>query len=144
MNDEIHPTVAWLNGVMAEMSKQRKAAAQNMKLGQLIDALSKIPAGKPIATSTGQSPGRFMSYRGYYEDLAFDVGEPCTVGEFLARAREARGKVFTGYKGGDFPMHDHSLLWFSEYGSASGDAPVEVREFDEGAVLVIERCEADW
>lgn len=130
--------------MMAEMSRERKAAATNMRLGALIEALSALPADKPIVTSDGSSPGTFMSYRGYYEDLAFDAGgEPCTVGEFLARAKAAMGQVFEGYKGGDFPMHAQSLLWFSGWGSCSGMAPTGVRDDADRVVLVIENCEQD-
>ena len=142
--NKINPTVSYINAIMAEMGRERKASAKNMRLGKLIEILSNLPADKPIVTDTGHPPGQFMSYRGYYEDLAFDAGEePCTVGEFLERARLARGKVFTGYKGGDFPMHDESLLWFSSYGCCSGDGPVGVREEDERVVILIEQCEQD-
>lgn len=135
-------THTYITGLMAKMSEERHAKATQLTLGALIEKLKELPADMPIVTSTGHNPGSFMSYRGYYEDLSFDSGEePVTVGAFLERAQEARGAVFEGYKGGDFPMHDKSLVWFSGYGSASGDAPMGVMQTDGRAVLVIERVD---
>jgi hypothetical protein len=56
------------------------------------------------------------SYRGYYEDLAFELAENVTVGAMLADARTALGKTFQGYKGGDYEMGNWTSVWLAEYG----------------------------
>lgn len=56
------------------------------------------------------------SYRGYYTDLAFEPRENTTVGEMLGCAKEALGKTYSGYKGGDFKMGEYTDVWLSEYG----------------------------
>lgn len=56
------------------------------------------------------------SYRGYYEQLAFTPARDVTVGTMLASARNALGETFTGYKGGEFTMHEYTRVWVSERG----------------------------
>ena len=62
------------------------------------------------------------SYRGNYEDLAF---EPCanrTVGEMLACAKEALGTKYTGWKGGYYRMHEDTTVWLSRFGESSKES----------------------
>jgi hypothetical protein len=57
------------------------------------------------------------SYRGYYSDLAFEGGtSQIEAHELLASCKSAMGKVFTGYKGGDFMMGELTPLWVASYG----------------------------
>ena len=51
------------------------------------------------------------SYRGYYEELAFEVRRNVTVGEMLAAAESALGTTFQGWKGGDYTMREYSSAW---------------------------------
>lgn len=57
------------------------------------------------------------SYRGYYEDLAFEPALNVRVGDMLADAQSALGATFQGYKGGDFTMSSHTDCWLADYGS---------------------------
>jgi hypothetical protein len=61
------------------------------------------------------------SYRGIYEDLAFEPTENITVGEMLAAAKSALGKTFEGYKGGDYEMDWHTDVWIAYEGSGNGE-----------------------
>ena len=56
------------------------------------------------------------SYRGYYEDLAFEPMANVTVGEMLDAAKSAVGATFDGYKGGEFKMSMWSTVWLADYG----------------------------
>ena len=70
------------------------------------------------------------SWRGVYSDLAVDFGElPTaaiergvryrTVSEFRDELEEAlAGKVFHGYKGGDYRMRPSTPVWASPWGEA--------------------------
>lgn len=61
------------------------------------------------------------SYRGIYRDLAFEPVRDTTVGEMLACAKDALGRTFDGYKGGDFVMDENVDVYLSNYGEASGE-----------------------
>lgn len=65
------------------------------------------------------------SYRGYYDDLAFEPAERVTVASMLACAKEAVGRTYIGYKGGEFRMSEYTEVWLAEYGdTGEGIGPV--------------------
>ncbi len=72
------------------------------------------------------------SYRGYYDELAFDVttdygvSDP-TVGEVLYCLKQALGKTFYGWKGGEYVMNQHTPLWIAKSGT-TGSKVVGVNE----------------
>ena len=57
------------------------------------------------------------SYRGFYEQLAFEPLPNTTVGAMLACAREALGKTYEGYKGGMYTMEGYTDVHLAEYGT---------------------------
>lgn len=119
---------AGIEGLMKQMSDERKASATNMRLGAFIDTLAGLDPLMPVALADGKGVHKFMSYRGYYEDLAISPQPDLkSVGEVLQEARNALGEVFEGYKGGDFPMHKNSLLWVAPYGGSGGNMLTGVR-----------------
>ena len=61
------------------------------------------------------------SYRGYYEDLAFEPAENVAVAEMLKAAESAVGQTFEGYKGGTFKMNEHTRCWLAYCGACSDD-----------------------
>lgn len=110
---------ATIEGLMAQLATERKASATNLTLGGFIDALEAVAdKSLPVLLRAGAAAHGFSSYRGYYEDLAIEPElHPKTVAEVLAEARKAMGEVFSGYKGGDYPMHRNTLLWVAPWGS---------------------------
>lgn len=88
-----------------------------MMLGQLIEALKALPYGKPVRHGFGAP----MSYRGYYEDVAFKPVEDTTIGQMLEHARSALGATFEGYKGGEYTMGEYTTCWIDSYGSYDGN-----------------------
>ena len=62
--------------------------------------------------------GNPHSYRGYYDDLAFEPLADVTVGSMLADARHALGSTFEGWKGGDFTMTEYTDCWLARHGAA--------------------------
>lgn len=116
-----------LKTVMEATNRQRKAAAQNMRLGDFIKALEARPQDQQVAFDfCGFTPSEFKSYRGFYEDLSltFSVDGPNgkKVSDLLAEARAANGAEFTGYKGGEFMMDEQTLLWAAPYGRSYSTA----------------------
>jgi len=101
---------ALIDGMSADW--QRERAGTQMTLGDLIKKLENTPGDTKI---TGL--GELDSYRGYYCDLAFvPTSETRTASDVLDACRSAMGKVFTGYKGGDFVMGELTPLWVADYG----------------------------
>ena len=81
----------------------------SMNLGELIGHLEKLDPDQPVAHGFG----RPHSYRGYYDELAFEPVADTTVGAMLAEAREALGTTYQGYKGGDYTMTEHTGVWLA-------------------------------
>ena len=114
MNEPIHPLQAMVDGMNAQM--QRDRAKSQLTLGGLIAVLKAMPTGSRVANLV-----RPHSYRGYYTDLAFMQEEGTRSCESLfSECTAAMGQVFEGYKGGDFVMGALTPLWVSDYGRASG------------------------
>lgn len=101
---------AMMNGLSEQWKRER--AETQMTLGKLITALEAMPKETQVANMR-----RAHSYRGYYSDLAFER-EPGTreAGELLTECRNAMGRVFEGYKGGDFVMGETTPVWVADYG----------------------------
>lgn len=115
---------------------RRTRSDYHLTLGGLISALEAAPEADVVAFDTGGHPGRFGSYRGYYADIAIKTEvAPITVRELLFVARDALGRTFEGYKGGDFTMGEDTPLWVAEYGITSGVAVVRATQADGRLVL---------
>jgi len=88
-----------------------------MILGRLIEVLETLPVDMVLSKGFH----RPHSYRGYYNELAFEPAENITIGEVLASAKNALGNTYTGYKGGEFTMSRHTDVYLAHWGSC-GDA----------------------
>lgn len=92
---------------------QKERAETQMTLGQLIEELEAEPGEREVIGF-----GQPHSYRGFYTDLSFEpVESKLTASELLRVAQSCMGRVFEGYKGGDFLMGENTPLWMAEYGS---------------------------
>ena len=83
-----------------------------MTLGELIKFL-KSKDRKKIVPLGFDNP---HSYRGYYEELAFEPALNISVEEMLDCAKEALGNTYEGYKGGIYKMGNSTDVWLAEYG----------------------------
>lgn len=88
-----------------------------MNLKELIEWLEQQNSAAVVPHGFGEP----MSYRGYYDELAFEPVEETTFGEMLRYAKSAHGAYFTGYKGGEYLMDDYTPCWIAHYGSGGGD-----------------------
>ena len=91
---------------------RNKRSATQMTLGEMILTLKAMPEDQTIEGISAERD----SYRGYYDDLAFEPGVT-TVGELLKAAEKALGHTFEGYKGGEFIMEKNTPIWIANYGS---------------------------
>jgi hypothetical protein len=81
-------------------------------LKELIEILSKERHDKVLKLGFAEP----HSYRGYYADLAFEPVENVTVESMLENAKQSVGKVFDGWKGGEFLMGEYTDCWLAEHG----------------------------
>lgn len=88
-----------------------------MSLDELIEMLMAADPTKVVRHGF-ENP---HSYRGYYDELAFEPAVNVTVGSMLEAAQDAWGTTYTGWKGGDFTMKGYTDCWLSFEGSASGE-----------------------
>ena len=91
-----------------------------MYLSELIKTLEKAPR-EQVVTKGFNNP---HSYRGYYEELAFEPTDNTTVGEMLDCAKESLNKTYTGYKGGEYTMDEYTdcnLAWYGSTGEGIGE-----------------------
>jgi hypothetical protein len=79
----------------------------SLGLAEVIDRLKMEDPNKVVPLGFGEP----HSYRGYYEDLAFELRHNATVGEMLSAAKSAVGQTYQGWKGGDYTMKDWTACW---------------------------------
>lgn len=124
--------------------RDRKERERYMfSLGDFIEALEKAPKDSLVrlSTSTHNEPREFtsdfISYRGYYSDIALEPWDGAvSVKALLDAANAACGETFEGYKGGDFTMTADTPLWISHYGSANNIA-VRYVEVNGSEVVIV-------
>ncbi len=85
----------------------------HLTLGQVITELETHHPAKAVPLGF-DSP---HSYRGYYDQLAFELARDITVGQMLAAAKFALGTTFQGWKGGDYTMSEHTPCWLAIEGN---------------------------
>lgn len=94
-----------------------------MNLGTLIEELKKYSKTQKVClispNNTEFSPtGIFSCYRGYYDELSinitpYDPKKTLTVGKFITLLKKQVGKTYSGYKGGEYIMHECTPCWLS-------------------------------
>lgn len=88
-----------------------------MNLGTLIKELQMADQNYVAPIGLGKP----NSWRGDYSCVAFAPVENISVKDMLENAQMALGETFTGYKGGDYLMHEHSKCYIDDYGEWNGD-----------------------
>lgn len=114
-----------------------------IELGALISLLEDRARTEPLFFDFCRfAPTNLQSYRGYYEQLAvgFSHEEGNTVRKFLDECRAAVGKVFTGYKGGDYVMRENTPIWVSNYSETSNTVVVGVEDGEGVTILTTGYC----
>lgn len=112
---------------------QQERAETQMTLGSLLKTLDGLHAIDLV-----EGFKRPHSYRGYYDDVAFEpAGERMKVCDLIAICKSAMGKTFEGWKGGSFEMDETTPVWIAERGSYGGkliginaDGSLETRDDD--------------
>lgn len=140
------------NAVKASRAKTL-AESDQLTLGEIILKLepivnaqkSRIEDGKEEATVQYDFeylyPTYIDSWRGIYAELALNFVDHSgndkekTVTEFYNMLKEAVGKTFTGYKGGEFTMSRQTPVWVANYGNSGNTAVIDI--IDNGYNVII-------
>lgn len=132
------------NAMQAERAEEMKESEQ-LTLGELIlkvDAVEDKAKGI-FFDDTNIRPTGVGSWRGSYRELAIRYdsdSDGMTAAEFLDTLRDANGRTFKGYKGGDFKMGKTTPVWVANYGESQGfehrnHGIVDVTETDDKVVI---------
>lgn len=137
---------ALFNHVAAGAKAESLADKPIITLGELIAKLEQQDGEADLAVQyheTLREVSDVDSYRGYYSDLAIEPGGDSygSVAYGLDLLREAVGKTFTGYKGGDYTMTSRTLVWVDHYGNYSGLGVTGVEVRDGLVVITSADCE---
>lgn len=91
----------------------------HLVLGELITLLEAVPDKDRVLPLGFHRP---HSYRGYYEDLAFEVTDNSpAVRDMLADAKSALGETFQGWKGGDYTADEYTPVWIVDEQGSCGE-----------------------
>jgi len=113
------------NAVAAKRAEEMKISAQ-LTLGELILKMEGKSDDKPVVFDDGKHfPTYLGSWRGSYCELALGYNEyegekPMEGSIFAEKLKEAVGKTYQGYKGGDFTMGKTTPVWVANDGESSG------------------------
>ncbi len=142
----------FVNMLHAEVAAKRAesfAKSDQLSLGEIISKCEAIQA-KGYRFHDGTEPAVLFdfehlhptglgSWRGIYSELALSFsseGDAPALSEFIAMLKEAIGKEYTGYKGGEFTMSRHTPVWVANNGNAGNTAVVDVLDKEWRVILV--------
>ena len=86
-----------------------------MTLGEYIAYLGQKNPDTKVAIGLGNP----HSWRGSYDELAFEPVENTTIGEMLREAKKAVHETYEGWKGGEYTMSLHTKINIDYIGSYS-------------------------
>ena len=106
-----------------------------MNIKNLLKALRKFDSDTIISGVSTE----FRSYRGYYEHLAMSPNVEYMPVEVFCQALEDQiGKTFTGFKGGEYTVHESTELFVASY-ERTGEGVIGVRLDDGELTLTTEK-----
>jgi|GEM_PF-1653084 len=122
------------------------ANSDQLTLGQMIEKLKPIVEKQKDREEEAKVrydfeylfPTTIDSWRGSYNELALNFemdGKELTVTEFYNLLTASVGKVFEGYKGGDFKMSERTPVWVANYGRSGSTAVIDI--IDDGYQVLI-------
>jgi hypothetical protein len=141
---------SYLDNAVKAQRQRTLSSSDQLTLGKLIEKIEPIVAKQKERNERGSDeaeviydfcylfPTDIDSWRGAYCELALnhnENGERMKVTAFLKMLKEAVGKEYTGYKGGEFTMSVNTPIWVANYGSAGSTAVVDV--LDEGFLVIL-------
>lgn len=147
----------YFNKSIKQMRDKSFNKSPQLTLGELIEQLENCGVKddgelKYLCFDFGTAiPTILGSWRGSYDELAIGYElcgydgngdyEATTVDLILKRLKEAIGKTYTGWKGGDFVMNEDTPIWVANSGSSGNTGIVGVLDLGWQVVLLTAYCE---
>lgn len=143
----------YLDNATTAAREERMKTSNQLTLGELILKLEPIVEAQKKKKKDDQAniyfdfadtfPTHLHSWRGSYAELAIGFGggtyssddKAMTVIDFYKILKEAIGKTYIGWKGGDFVMGKNTPLWVSDDGMGSQTGIIEI--VDEGYQVIL-------
>lgn len=92
---------------MTESPISHNITPRHLTLHELITRLEQEDPARLIPVGFGNP----HSYRGYYDECAFELRRSVSIREMLTDARSAVGATYQGWKGGDYTMDAYTECW---------------------------------
>lgn len=137
----------FVDGIIETSRKRRMETSDQLTLGQLIALVENCEkSDAEVVYDFGyMAPTDIDSWRGSYAELALNYTEDQprkTKETFLSMLKEAVGKTFTGYKGGEYRMSNDTPIWVANYGNSSDTAVIGV--LDNSYQIIIETAHREY
>ena len=141
----------YLTAITSSERAKRMAQSDQLTLGELILKMEAVVARQKARIAEGKEeatvrydfeylfPTSIDSWRGSYAELALNFqaeGNELTATDFLKVLKDAVGKTFCGYKGGDYVMSRQTPVWVANYGNSGNTAVLDVID-DEYQVVIV-------
>jgi hypothetical protein len=135
-----------LDNAVAAMRNERLKTSAQLTIGEIIIHLGNLNnKNLPVLFNFEKArPTCLSSWRGSYCEIAFEYNnesEPKTAEKIIADLKEAIGKTYIGYKGGDFVMGKNTPVWVSNYGESDHRGVVGVEERADAIILLTADCD---
>jgi hypothetical protein len=141
----------YLTAITSSERAKRMAQSDQLTLGELILKMEAVVARQKARIAEGKEeatvgydfeylfPTSIDSWRRSYAELALNFqaeGNELTATDFLKVLKDAVGKTFCGYKGGDYVMSRQTPVWVANYGNSGNTAVLDVID-DEYQVVIV-------
>lgn len=156
-------TVQDVHSAVEAMRKESFNSTPQITLGELLEALEGIPTEygsdkKPVSVEFDFGtayPTGLSSWRGSYSELAInydlagydDFGRKdvmfnhTDLKDLKGWLKEALGKTYTGWKGGDFTMDKDTPVWVANDGNVGNTGVIGVLNQEYTVVILTAYCE---
>lgn len=142
-----------INKIVEQDRIRRFKDNEQLSLGELIDKLKDcidinkdnkkvvfdfeyaFPTGLNIWRGSYSELSINYSFNGYDNDYHYNDKEPLEINEFIKLCQESIGKVYHGWKGGEYTMTEDTPLWVANSGNSGNTAVIDI--FDNGYEVVI-------
>lgn len=136
------------NAVKAKRAESFKDSTQ-LTLGEIISKLEAIPEREDDEATVCFDfeylrPTSLDSWRGSYNELALgfsDDGQEPKLSDFIKHLKDAVGKEYEGYKGGEYTMSRHTPVWVANHGNAGSTSIVDILNNGYEVILITGRTE---
>lgn len=127
MSDKLQAMISIFAG---NIRKQQFNDSDQLSLGELIKKLEFISHSNKdeepwvVFDFADAYPIGLSSYRGYYDELAINYGayeydDLPSLRAVIKLLKEALGKIYTGWKGGEYKMDKDTPLWVANDGGCT-------------------------